>query len=70
MCSHPPRPPTRPSDLRRTRLSVWERPPLIDHFTDNFKALERRAGARVRQDHALTPDPAEIYAPTQVTSGT
>jgi uncharacterized protein (TIGR02246 family) len=49
----------------------WGRPALIEHFKETFKGVWKFEPdtERVRVV-PLTPDAAEIYAPTQVTSGT
>ena len=49
----------------------WGRPALIEHFNETFKGVWKFEpdAARVKVV-PLTPDTAEIYAPTQVTSGT
>jgi uncharacterized protein (TIGR02246 family) len=49
----------------------WGRPALIEHFTETFKGVWKfEPDAERVKVVALTPDTAEIYAPTQVTSGT
>jgi len=49
----------------------WGRTALIEHFRETFKGVWKFEpdAERVRVI-PLTPDTAEIYAPTQVTSGT
>jgi len=49
----------------------WGKPELIEHFKETFKGVWKFEpdAERVRVV-PLTPDTAEIYAPTQVTSGT
>jgi len=49
----------------------WGKTALIDHFTETFKGVWRfEPDAERVTVIPLTPDTAEIYAPTQVTSGT
>jgi len=49
----------------------WGKPALIEHFKETFKGVWRfEPDAERVKVIALTPDTAEIYAPTQVTSGT
>jgi hypothetical protein len=49
----------------------WGKTALIDHFTETFKGVWKfEPDAERVKVIALTPDTAEIYAPTQVTSGT
>ena len=49
----------------------WGRPALIEHFTETFKGVWKfEPDAERVKIIPLTPDTAEIYAPTQVTSGT
>jgi len=49
----------------------WGKPALVEHFKETFKGVWRFEpdAERVRVI-PLTPDTAEIYAPTQVTFGT
>ena len=49
----------------------WGKPALIEHFKETFKGIWRFEpdAERVRVI-PLTPDTAQIYAPTQVTFGT
>ena len=49
----------------------WGKTALIEHFKETFKGVWRfEPDAERVKVIALTPDTAEIYAPTQVTSGT
>jgi uncharacterized protein (TIGR02246 family) len=48
----------------------WGKTALIEHFTETFKGVWRfEPDAERVKVIPLTPDTAEIYAPTQVTSG-
>ena len=49
----------------------WGRPALIEHFNETFKGVWKfEPDAERVKVVPLTPDTAEIYAPTQVTFGT
>ena len=49
---------------------IWGKPALIDHFKETFKGIWKFEPDADRVSVIpLTPDTAEIYAPTQVTVG-
>ena len=68
-----PTPPGQPDPVTfvARAYQFWGKTALIDHFTETFKGVWRfEPDAERVKVIALTPDTAEIYAPTQVTSGT